>query len=534
MKTRIRILFITLIALVGSIRAASLPVSFDTTTHMLAAPLDLWTVNSASIFNALSLSGMSYQSPSAVSITGGTIQGATLAGPLVGVSVSSGCMIGDSTTAAYVGQQSIGTFLLSSANSLVGSTVQVNAVPGHTINQQKAVWEADPNRSNYDWIFIMIGLNDVGYTETDAAVLARYQALVNSVNASKKASARVFLGTMTPAKARYTFLFGGSNGATAYTQWLNMNAAVMGSGANAITNVDGRISWHTDFLNDGAGNLASIYDTGDQIHETDSARRIIAAAFGSVLQKYGFFRRSEWPVYNEGYTRVGSDITFNAARVGIGAAPVNPLDVVFGSTGAVVARVKNSAAGTGNYGQAQVSSDTTTTYISSLSSTWPTSGPNYQAGSAISGDGSGGLSLAAMHASGAVRLFSGGTTLRATLHPSGGLSIGSTTDPGAANLLTSAGRVVAKIGDTSTAITLSSAHHFVTLNNASTVTVNLPAAASNSGREYWIKNLGAGSVTIDPNSTEQIRDATVDASTLTLTAGGTCHIVCDGTRWERF
>lgn len=70
-----RILTIFCLAFCTMLRAASLPVSFNTTTHKIAAPLDLWTVNSAEIYNGLGLAGMSLQSPSSVSITGGSISG---------------------------------------------------------------------------------------------------------------------------------------------------------------------------------------------------------------------------------------------------------------------------------------------------------------------------------------------------------------------------------------------------------------------------------------------------------------------------
>lgn len=62
---------------------------------------------------------------------------------------------------------------------------------------------------------------------------------------------------------------------------------------------------------------------------------------------------------------------------------------------------------------------------------------------------------------------------------------------------------------------------------SATLTLSLPAAASNTGRSYAVRNTGAGTVTIDPNSTEQIDGAATKA----LTSGQFATIVCDGTQW---
>ena len=64
---------------------------------------------------------------------------------------------------------------------------------------------------------------------------------------------------------------------------------------------------------------------------------------------------------------------------------------------------------------------------------------------------------------------------------------------------------------------------------SATLTVNLPAAASNTGRIYNIKNIGAAAtITIDPNASETIDGAT----TYTLTTQyESVTIQCDGTAW---
>lgn len=70
------------------------------------------------------------------------------------------------------------------------------------------------------------------------------------------------------------------------------------------------------------------------------------------------------------------------------------------------------------------------------------------------------------------------------------------------------------------------ANDYVILVSA-TATVNLPASATFDGQIYAIRNTGSGTVTIDPDGTEQIDGA----ATKTLAAGQFATIVCDGTQW---
>ena len=81
---------------------------------------------------------------------------------------------------------------------------------------------------------------------------------------------------MTPCRQRLINLYGNSKGLIAYNKWLDMNTAMTGRGPHKIKNMDSYCSAHTTLLSDGKGNLASIYDTGDGIHETTIGRQIIA------------------------------------------------------------------------------------------------------------------------------------------------------------------------------------------------------------------------------------------------------------------
>ncbi len=60
-----------------------------------------------------------------------------------------------------------------------------------------------------------------------------------------------------------------------------------------------------------------------------------------------------------------------------------------------------------------------------------------------------------------------------------------------------------------------------------TFTVNLPTAVGIAGRQYIIKNSGAGTITADPNGSETLDGA----ATASITAGNVLRIVSDGANW---
>lgn len=179
----------------------------------------------------------------------------------------------------YLGQNGVNVYLLSLTDSLAQTIVYNDAVAGATINDQLTTWKADTRKSKYDFITVEIGLNDLDPSESAAIALGRYQILIDSINLVKKSTAVVVAATMTPCKTRLITVYGATNGLVAYQKWLDMNDAIMGNGANAITGVTYRVNSHTASLNDGAGNLAGAYDTGDGIHENNAGRLIIANAY---------------------------------------------------------------------------------------------------------------------------------------------------------------------------------------------------------------------------------------------------------------
>lgn len=205
---------------------------------------------------------------------------------------SKGLIIGDSTIASYLDQNSVASYIITNKDVLSGNSITDISVPGHTIAQQKAAFLALSDKNTYDYIIVEIGLNDVGYTESNDAVIARLQDFINTINLNKKVGCKIIIGAMIPAKQRWISSFGGVNGLTSYEQWIAINSAIMGNGDNAILGVDSRQNSHERLLNDGLGNLSSIYDMGDFIHENNIAREIIANEYRRTLNNFRFLKSS--------------------------------------------------------------------------------------------------------------------------------------------------------------------------------------------------------------------------------------------------
>ena len=123
-------------------------------------------------------------------------------------------------------------------------------------------------------------------SESAATALGRLQTLVDEIKADI-GSRTLLIGQMTPCRQRLIDYYGATNGPIAYQKWLDMNDAIAGNGANAITGVDGRITAHVALMNDGSGNLAAAYDTGDHIHPNAAGRQIIADAWDVALVAAG-------------------------------------------------------------------------------------------------------------------------------------------------------------------------------------------------------------------------------------------------------
>jgi len=92
-------------------------------------------------------------------------------------------------------------------------------------------------------------------------------------------------------------------------------------------------------------------------------------------------------------------------------------------TGPNYLTVRNPTAGVSNYGLLETASDIVTGAFLSTSSTYTAANQIPQAGSSLQTNGSGGLSIAATNASGAIRFYSGGTTLRMSISSAGAVTM---------------------------------------------------------------------------------------------------------------
>lgn len=120
----------------------------------------------------------------------------------------------------------------------------------------------------------------------------------------------------------------------------------------------------------------------------------------------------------------------------------------------------------------------------------------------------------------------GGPLLNGNIPPGMSYSSNTNTWTISGNLVTSSG-VTVKTNIVTDTVNLDSSYHTVICNKGTAMSVNLPAVASNTGREYRIANKGAGVVTVDPNASEAIGNGT----TLTLNQWQSCIIVSDGVQW---
>jgi lysophospholipase L1-like esterase len=155
---------------------------------------------------------------------------------------------------------------------------------GFTIAGQTSQWtsSAQRGRSDIQWLIIQLGVNDIITGRTEVQMTTDMQALIDDIN-TQNPTAKILLSPMTPCKAIYT--------GPQYALWLAFNADIAGSGAIPITgsNLIRLSPWAS--LNDGAGNLAALYDGGngyvDGVHPNDTGRFIQAAAFRAALVAEG-------------------------------------------------------------------------------------------------------------------------------------------------------------------------------------------------------------------------------------------------------
>jgi lysophospholipase L1-like esterase len=196
-----------------------------------------------------------------------------------------GVCIGNSTVAKYHGGESIASLLFTAEEVAAGFSCVSLAYPGHTINQQLALWKNFQQRGEVDWIIVQIGLNDLEPSDPVDSTLKRYQKLIDTINLMKKPNAKVIIASMIPCRKRLETIQ--KNGNISFTKWRIINNAIMKKGRRVITGVDCRIDGYVSVLGDKNHNLKAEFETTphDHIHENTAGRMVIAAFWRMALAK---------------------------------------------------------------------------------------------------------------------------------------------------------------------------------------------------------------------------------------------------------
>lgn len=153
-------------------------------------------------------------------------------------------------------------------------------------------------------------------------------------------------------------------------------------------------------------NLLALYGTWDRHLLFTDATYDIGAAGATRPRK----------VYTSSDVTVGGLLTVSGFGTHVFSAA---------GTGSNTLSVRNPTGGTGNYARVQIGGDGSadTLNLIGFSSSFSTSGMNVAGGGRIEAAESGGLSIAASHASGAIRFYAGGTTEYMRLGAAGDLAI---------------------------------------------------------------------------------------------------------------
>lgn len=204
-----------------------------------------------------------------------------------------GVIIGNSTVADKYTLSTIGTaisdFVFTEEELRAGYSALSIAKPGDDIDDQLAAWNSLDNYSQYSWVIIQIGINDMSPAEPAATALARYQTLVDDIRADAP-DIKIIVSKMMPARGRWPALYPG-NEAAAQAKYEAMHVGMLGGGPNAITGVDAYIGDYHTIAADVDGYLLPEYDSGDGVHENDLLREIIGEDYyRAKLIELGFIQ----------------------------------------------------------------------------------------------------------------------------------------------------------------------------------------------------------------------------------------------------
>jgi len=413
---------------------------------------------------------------------------------------SSGLIIGNSTIATYDCGTQVGVFLYTPADTVQGNTYYNQAVPGDSIVGQMNLFIADANKATYDYVIIEIGLNDLDPTVTAAATLVKYQKLVDTIRTLGKSGVKILVSSMTPCKQRLIDVLGNTNGLLACQKWLDMNYAIMGGGANKITNVDYRINEHVTLLNDGNGNLLAAYDCGDGIHENNAARTIIASVWRRALNELGFLKVQQNVVYN-GAIVGGSGKNYYDAT--------NEAMVQTGSSSLTYSKVSNSSA-TGQSGFYVSNNSNALGGLVTNGSSFPFTGQKWAGNTLLFGDNklmllsngssaSGGTDSVTITAGGhnnapTAAFTNGVSRLTGTLGVSGATTLSSTLGVSGATTLSSTLGVTgaATFSSTGTFTGALRANGLIGINKVPSYLIDAEAAGAVNAVRFQIKNTSSG------------------------------------------
>lgn len=190
-------------------------------------------------------------------------------------------VLGDSTISGYPSYPRLSTYF--SIKS--GCTLSDISTPGDTLKGQLSKWKALDSdvKSNINYIFCQIGLNDVD--ETKENFRTYYKELISQMRQDAP-NAKIILGTMLPCKKRWEVLYPGDNNALKRKEfqerWESANYDIK----NGYYDCDAVAFIHTEAL--GIDNvLRKEYDHNDAIHEKPEGAKIIvyswlSAAFANL------------------------------------------------------------------------------------------------------------------------------------------------------------------------------------------------------------------------------------------------------------
>lgn len=198
---------------------------------------------------------------------------------------------GDSTLAvAECRTQTIADTLFTNHEKNLGNSAYNIAVPGHTINQQLSYFNALNSSliETFDFIIVQVGLNNCANTDSSIPI-SQLQNYVDAINLKKRDNAKVILSCMLPCKARWQYVNDMgiviNNPIQSQQTWIDINKAIMNENSvlSNIQNVDFRNNYHVNLMDDGSGNLKTIYDCGDYIHENQEGANVMIEGYKKII-----------------------------------------------------------------------------------------------------------------------------------------------------------------------------------------------------------------------------------------------------------